>query len=100
VKWADFCISAVRYSVGHQHIDRVKVHVDSGESIGVAVEYTRQQVISLIKQGKSFLTIFRDNEGSWTKGQPVYVIRVNDVEYIKTVDNGKEQDNLENLPEF
>jgi len=36
----------------------------------------------------------------WKKGQRVYIIKVNGIEYIKTVDNGKEQDNLENLPEF
>jgi hypothetical protein len=42
----------------------------------------------------------RHNGGNWKKGQSVYIIKVNGVEYIKTVDNEQARDNLENLPEF
>jgi hypothetical protein len=99
-KWADYGISAVRYNSAHTHIDKVKVHLDNGDTIGTAVEMTRQKVISLIKAGKTFVTILKNNDDKWIKGQPVYIITINGTEYIKTVDNGKECDNLENLPEF
>lgn len=99
-KWADFGISAVRYNSEHTHINKVKAHLDNGETIGSPEEQTRQDVISAIKNKKSYVTIIKSSDGKWKKGQPVYIIKVNGTEYIKTVDNSKEEDNLENLPEF
>ena len=99
-KWADYAISAVRYNSAHTHIDTVRIHQDNGDSIGVSAEQTRQTIISAIKNGTTFITIFKGEDGNWKKGQPIYIIKVNGTEYIKTVDNGKEADNLENLPEF
>jgi hypothetical protein len=40
-----------------------------------------------------------ENE-KWQKGQKVFVIKVGGKSYLKTVDNKKEEDNLENLPKF
>jgi hypothetical protein len=98
-KWADYGISAVRYNARHTHIDRVRAHPDNGDSIGAPAEYERAVIVKAIHDGVSFVTIFMQ-DGKWQKGQPVYIIKVNGVEYIKTVDNGLERDNLENLPEF
>lgn len=98
-KWADYCISAVRFNAGHTHIDRVRAHPDNGDTMGSATDYERAAVVKAIKDGVTFVTIFW-NDGKWRKGQPVFIVRINGVEYIKTVDNGKAQDNLDNLPEF
>lgn len=98
-KWADYGISAVRYNAAHTHIDRVRAHPDNGDTIGVGAEYDRAVIVKAIKDGITFVTIMMSG-GSWQKGQPVYIIKVNGVEYIKTVDNGQARDNLENLPEF
>jgi hypothetical protein len=54
----------------------------------------------MIKKGTTFVTIINNSDGNWSKGQSICIIKVNGVEYIKTVDNGKAADNLENLPEF
>lgn len=99
-KWADYGISAVRYNAEHKHIVQVQVHPDNGETIGSPSGQLRQEVIAAIKRGTTYVTIIKSTEGRWTKGQPVYIIKVNGTEYIKTVDNGKEADNLENLPEY
>lgn len=99
-KWADYGISAVRYNSDHTHITNVRLHPDNGETIGTSTDRTRQSVIDNIKKGTTFITIIKNAEGKWTKGQSVYVIEVDGVEYIKTVDNDSECDNLENLPEF
>ena len=45
------------------------------------------------------MTIF-SRSGKWNKGQPVYIVRINGVDYLKTVDNGRAEDNLDDLPEF
>lgn len=99
-KWADYGISAVRYNAAHTHIDKVRAHLDNGETIGVAGEYARADIVAAIKKGTTFVTIIKSSDGNWSKGQSIYIIKVNGVEYIKTVDNGKAADNLENLPEF
>ncbi len=99
-KWADYGISAVRYNNAHTHIDLVRAQLDNGENFGVAGEYPRADIVDAIKKGTTFVTIFKGTTGNWQKGQSVYVIKVNGTEYIKTVDNGKAADNLENLPEF
>ena len=99
-KWADYLISAVRYNQSHSHIDRVKVHVDNGESVGAATDTMRRDVIDALKSGKTFVSIIKNAQGSWNKGQTVYIVTIKGTEYIKTVDNGKESDNLENLPEY
>jgi hypothetical protein len=98
-KWADFGISAVRFNAAHTHIDRVRAHPDNGDSIGAPSEYERASIVSAIETGTTFVTIFKNAE-KWSKGQPVYVITIDGTKYIKTVDNGKKVDNLDNLPEF
>lgn len=99
-KWADYAISAVRFNAAHTHIDRVRTQVDNGETIGSPLEQRRADIVDAIKAGTTFTTIFKNGNGKWNKGQPVYIVRINGTDYIKTVDNGKAVDNLDNLPEF
>lgn len=99
-KWADYCISAVRYDAAHTHIVKVRVHVDSGESIGAATEETRSTVVSLIERGRTFVTIVLSSDGKWRKGEDVHIVTVNGVKYLRTDANSRAADNLGNLPEF
>ena len=100
-KWADYLISAVRYNKEKTHIEKVKVHVDNGSSVGKASDKTRQDVVDLIKKKKTFLTIYKkDSNENWSKGKDVIIVRVKDEDFIKTESNNKKEDNLENLPEY
>jgi hypothetical protein len=99
-KWADFCISAVRYNPEHTHIVKVRVHIDTGETIESATEWARSEVITAIGAGKTFVTITRTTDGKWSKGEDVRIITVNGEKYIRTDANSKASDNLGNLPEF
>jgi hypothetical protein len=98
-KWADYGVSGVRFNFAHTHIDQLQINQDNGDSIGGGVIYSRADVIGAIRKGTTFVTIFRGGNGQWNKGQPVYIIRVHSQEFLKTVDNGKPIDNLDNLPE-
>lgn len=98
-KWADYGISAVRYDVNHQRIEKVKVHKDNGDTIGSPSEWTRAQVVLTIEAGNTFVTILNQG-GSWRKGQNVHIVVINGVKYIRTDQNRQASDNLENLPEF
>jgi hypothetical protein len=44
--------------------------------------------------------MYKNSQGTWDKGKRVYVIRLNGVDYLKTVNDNKLVDNLDNLPEF
>lgn len=99
-KWADFCISEVRYDTEHRHITHVNVHKDNGDSIAPPKTYMREEIVDAIRKEVSFITIFKDSNGKWLKGQEVMIIVINRKEYIQTENNNKEIDNLESLPEF
>jgi hypothetical protein len=99
-KWADYGISDVSFNNAHTHIDSVKVRPDNGETIGPASEHCRADIVAAIKRGVTFTTIFQGTDEKWNKGQPVYIVRIHGTEFIKTVDNGRPVDNLDNLPEF
>ncbi|MBD3375764.1 DUF3892 domain-containing protein [candidate division KSB1 bacterium] len=99
-KWADYCISAVRYDEDETHIDKVKVHEDKEDSIGSASEWTRSSVASKIDSGNTFVTITKNSDDKWNKGEDVHIIKVNEKKYIRTDANKKESDNLGDLPTF
>lgn len=99
-KWADFLISAVRYDKDKKHIFKVKKHEDKGDNVGSAETVARTVVVSELKKGYTYMTIYKGDEGKWKKGEDVRIITVNNKEYIRTDANEKEADNLGNLPEF
>ena len=96
-KWADFVISAVDYSTAPKHIDRVRMHLDHGDTIGNGAEMRRSAVLSWIASGYSVATIVL-NDGKWNKGADVQVVHVNNKGYLRTSPDKNEQDNLGSLP--
>jgi len=98
-KWADFCISAVRYDTTESHIDKVRVHVDNGDTLSNPAEWTRAQVVSAIEGKRSVITVY-DKDGKWRRGEDVRVIVVNGIKFIRTDTNYRAADNLGNLPRF
>lgn len=100
-KWADYLISAVRYDSDDTYIEKVRVHKDKGDSVGSAIEKSRESVIDAIEEGTTFVTIYKNEDNDkWNKGKKVYIVTINATKYIKTVKNNIGEDNLENLPEF
>jgi hypothetical protein len=99
-KWADYCISAVRYNEDETHIVKVKVYADKGDTIGDSSEWKREKVVSEIEGGTTFVTIFKGTDEKWKKSQDVHVVKVNANKYMRTDKNSRASDNLENLSEF
>jgi hypothetical protein len=99
-KWADYCISGVRFNDKHTHIDKVRRLPDNGDSLGSSSEVSRQTVISELKDGTTYVTIFKDENQKWKKGRAVFIVSMNGVDYIKTVADNTTKDNLDELPEF
>ena len=99
-KWADYLISAVRYNKEETHIEKVKVHVDNGDSVGVGNTWDRKKVVEKIEDKKTFVTITKNSSGKRNKGDNVGIVKVNNIKYIRTDGNSKDSDNLGSLPEF
>ncbi|MCW7755415.1 DUF3892 domain-containing protein [Desulfobotulus sp. H1] len=97
-KWADYGISAVRYDSDDQYIDKVKVHKDNGDTIGAGETWTRTDVLSKMDDDKTFITILKDSNDKWKKGQDIHIITVNGRRFLRTDANERAKDNLENLP--
>ncbi|MBZ9570552.1 DUF3892 domain-containing protein [Methanobrevibacter sp. TMH8] len=98
-KWADYCISAVRYNNKNTHIEYVEVRKDNGETIGSSETWKRADVLNKLNTGKTFCTIiFKENK--WYEGADVIKVTIRGKEYIKTVNDGTEEDNLGKLPRF
>ena len=101
-KWADYLISAVRYdtSSGNRHISHLRVHPDSDTSVGMAETWTKDSVVSAINRRTGFVTIYKNPDGNWKKGEDVRVVVISSTSYLRTDANRIEADNLGSLPEF
>jgi hypothetical protein len=97
---SQYGISAVRYDDKHERIASVRAHGFASGKLNPPFDMSRNAVILLIENGAAFATFTKDAAGAWTKGQPVKVVAINNVKFIKTVENDKECDNLGSLPEF
>src|SRR5271157_1240543 len=83
-KWADYCITKVQYNTARTHIVKVFVYEDKGDTLGTGEELTRAKVVSSIENRKTFVTIFKNTEGKWTRGANVCPIVVKGTTYIRT----------------
>jgi len=98
-KWADYLISAVRYSPDHRLITEIKQIEDADDSVGQESVVDRSIVAANIKKRKTYMTIF--NAGSnWKKGSKVKTFNVDGDYYIRADNNKVNRDNLGILPEF
>lgn len=99
-KWADYLISAVRYSKQRQeYITYAKVHHDKANHIGKGYTWSRDEIIAALISGKSLMTIYRKDTGDWKKGSVVNLIRHND-SIIITDSERSNSDHLSGLQEL
>jgi len=98
-KWADYLISAVRYSSDHRLITEMKQIEDTEDSVGKESVVDKSIVAENIKKRKTYMTII--SEGSnWKKGSKVKIFNVDGGYYIRADNNKVSRDNLGPLPEF
>jgi hypothetical protein len=96
---ADLIIFAVRKDE-YKRIEKVKVGIDVIDNIAGSVVLTKEQVIGILKDGAKIKTAYLDVDKKYLEGSIVQFFLDNGVEYLKTIANGSEKDNLDNLPEF
>ena len=95
-KWADYCISHVRYNSAGTHIDQVTVRTDIDDKLTDSIILSRTEVLNALKSGSTFITVYKE-DNMWQKGAFVKLIKVDGTYYIKTVLNKLKKDNLGKL---
>lgn len=100
IERADYYIEKVRYNRDHTRIVWVSVRQDNAAKLGNAYNMVRKQIMSQMQAGKQFMTIFRNPDGKFRKGQKIEMVQVKGIEYLRTDQDELENDQLENLPEF
>ena len=96
----DFYISKKKMNDNQTRIVAVLVHPSVNGSVGDGRRWPRSEVVVSIKAGKKFRTVRRRDDGRWNVGAQVQVVRINMVDFIKTIPNNKEEDNLGELPDL
>ena len=98
--WADYLVSKVCYDSSKDHIKEVEIRIDKGKKISTPQgNFSRSNVISLLKKDKSFCTIVKQ-DNIWNKGAEIGIVKVDREEFIRTDKNKTKKDNLGDLPEY
>ena len=101
MKWADFLISAVKSGPTVECIDCVEVHSDIGCVVCETLIVSRIELITNLKKGFTYTTIFKTAMGKWRKGEDVCLVLVNGKDYIKAgAKDCTPCDSFDNVPEF
>ena len=98
-KWADFLISAVRYSKDHKFITEVKGHEDKDDSLGQEMIVDRATVADNVKKGRKYMTVYSAGN-NWRKGNMVRSFILDGEVFIRSDKNKVGRDNLGTLPQF
>jgi hypothetical protein len=100
VKWADYCISNVRHNNTNTYIEQVKVRQDLDESLGVPIIWERADILDSLRNNESFCTIIEGTNNNWNLDAYVEIVNIKGIDYIKTVKDSNEKDDLGKLPTF
>jgi hypothetical protein len=99
-KWADYLVSAVKTNPNQTHIHSVEVHSDFGCVVCETLIFSRADVISNMKKGCTYTTVFKTAIGKWRKGEDVHLVNINGEDYLRTDIKSVASDNFERVPEF
>ncbi len=97
-KWADFLISGVRYDKDRTWIQIVERRDDLGGEIGPPKEIARSLVVEDLEFGRSYRTIFSNEEGRWEPGPHLRLVLSGGSKLLRTDNRETERDNLGRLP--
>lgn len=98
-RWAELLIKKV-HKDEHGRVQKVKVGIDVVSRVLGDVELTKEEVISILKDGSIIKTTYME-DNKYVEGATVtHYKESNGVEYLRTNSNKTSKDNLDNLPIF
>ena len=66
-KWADYCVSQIKWNESGKQIEEFIVHEDTGDSLTSGTSKSRNWVIQKIDNNKTFCTVQLNETGKWNK---------------------------------
>ena len=100
MKWADFCVTRVKYASDRTAIVEVEARPDLGDSLGTAEKVSRQTVVTaILNRGTTFVTTPVKND-KYVRGATVNVVEIRGEQYLRTNRDAIRADNLGELPEY
>ncbi|WP_428986795.1 DUF3892 domain-containing protein [Sphingobacterium faecium] len=95
---AKFYITAVRIS-SNNTISHVLAHIPNGIGrMNRGEIYSKSEVVSAIQSGHVFITsTFNYSRGKWSEGSRVSIVNINRVNYLRSIADDTQTDNLGNL---
>jgi hypothetical protein len=104
---ARYGITRIRLNTEGTHIDAVEYRgITHGRharwQVGPAVQITRVGMVDIVQTpGNRVITLPRDANGNYDRGQPVFIeVGPDGIEYLESVADGIERNNLRALPPF
>ena len=89
----------VRYNAANTHIDKLKAGLIEGGKLQATKEFTRTEVVALIKAKNTFVSLVKKDGSNYSKGAEIKIFPV-ETDYLKTEQDKSTKDNLEHLPRF
>jgi hypothetical protein len=100
MKWADFCVTRVKYGRDRIAIVEIEAMPDLGDSFGAPRRITRQAVVdAILLRGTTFVTA-PIKDGNHVRGADLSVVEIHRVHFLRTDRNAIMSDNLGQLPEY
>lgn len=100
MKWADFCITRVKYRRDRAAIVEVEARADLGESLGAAHRFSRQAVVEALLLKRTSWVTAPIRDGKYVLGADVDVVKIHGEYFLRTDRNASKSDNLGQLPEY
>jgi hypothetical protein len=66
-KWADYCVSQIKWNDSGKRIEEFIVHEDNGDTLSSGINRDRNWVIQKLNKSKTFCTIQYNEKGKWNK---------------------------------
>jgi hypothetical protein len=99
-KWADYLIYAVKTNPNQTQIDSAEIHPDFSNPIYQTLILPRTDIITNIKKGFTYTTVYKTATGKLRKGENIHLTNINGQDYLRTDTKTAPSDNFDNVPEF
>ena len=98
-QWADYVVTAVRYTDDGTRIDRMQRWEDAGDRLADAQPVSRSSAKMMLALGRSYVTA-SDGPNGWQRGQEIGLVTVDGEQYLRTDGRTVPADDLGDLPEL
>ena len=72
-KWADYCVSQIKWNESGKRIEEFINHDDKGDTLSSGISKNRNWVLQKINSGKAFCTVQYNEMGKWYKTSSIRV---------------------------